>query len=94
MAFVGTFIPLIPGAFLLDADSNSILGIILMILSGVILLSSTVIYSLIGPKIIKQINEEKAKRDLVMLQTKTGNRIYKMDRKKDVSFLNNMEFIH
>ena len=86
VAFVGTFIPLIPGAFLLDADSNSILGIILMILSGVILLSSTVIYCLIGPKLTRQINEEKAKRDLVKLQTKTGNRIYKTLNGEEIEF--------
>ena len=86
VAFVGTFIPLIPGAFLLDADSNSIFGIILMILSGVILISSTVIYCLIGPKLTRQINEEKAKRDLVKLQTKTGNRIYKTLNGEEIEF--------
>lgn len=86
VAFVGTFIPLIPGAFLLDADSTSIIGIILMILSGVILISSTVIYCLIGPKLTRQINEERAKRDLLKLQTKTGNRIYKTLNGEEIEF--------
>ena len=86
VAFVGTFIPLIPGAFLLDADSNSIFGIILMILSGVILLSSTVIYCIVGPKLTREISEEKAKRDLEKLQTKTGNRIYKTVKGEEIEF--------
>ena len=75
VGIVGSFVPLIPGAFLFVSYSSSIFGIILMILSGVIFISSTVIYSLVGPKLIKQINEEKAKRDLIKLQTKIGNRI-------------------
>lgn len=86
VGIVGSFVPLIPGAFLLDADSNSIFGIILMILSGVILISSTVIYSLVGPKLTRQINEERAKRDLVKLQTKTGNRIYKTLNGEEIEF--------
>ena len=86
VGIVGTFLPLIPGAFLLDSDSNSILGIILMILSGVILISSTVIYCIIGTKLTRKINEEKAKRDLVKLQTKTGNRIYKTVNGEEIEF--------
>ena len=86
VGIVGSFVPLIPGAFLLDSDSNSVFGIILMILSGVILISSTVIYSLVGPKLTRQINEERAKRDLVKLQTKTGNRIYKTLNGEEIEF--------
>lgn len=86
VGIVGSFVPLIPGAFLLDSDSNSVFGIILMILSGVILISSTVIYCVIGPKLTRQINEERAKRDLFKLQTKTGNRIYKTVNGEEIEF--------
>ena len=70
LAFVGTFIPIVPGAIILDGDENNIFGILLVVLGVFIFIASTVWLCIVGPKLNKQILNVKCELDSEKIKTK------------------------
>lgn len=86
LAFIVTFIPVIFGAVILDSKPNDAFGIILVILGGLIFVSSTVWLCVACGKINKKINRMKCQSDAEKIKLKTGNRIFKTTNDEVIEF--------